>query len=98
VLVTLFSTDVIPATVVAPCRPSATALMCFLAHAGYRMAAVYGRQFQKVSALACWGTSCCMQQVVQLAGQQRYDAQPLAVSSCCQTLVLSPSVYSCSVQ
>ncbi|KAF6263423.1 GLE1-like protein-domain-containing protein [Scenedesmus sp. NREL 46B-D3] len=31
-----------------PTRPSATALMSFLAHAGYRMAAVYGRQFQKV--------------------------------------------------
>ncbi|WIA43505.1 hypothetical protein OEZ86_009967 [Tetradesmus obliquus] len=33
-----------------PTRPSATALMSFLAHAGFRMAAVYGRQFHKVLA------------------------------------------------
>jgi hypothetical protein len=32
------------------CRPSAAVLMSFLAHAGYRMAAVYGRQFAKLLA------------------------------------------------
>jgi hypothetical protein len=35
-----------------PCSPSATALMSFLSHAGFRMAAVYGRQFHKVRAPA----------------------------------------------
>ncbi|KAF8066412.1 GLE1 [Scenedesmus sp. PABB004] len=33
-----------------PTRPSAAALMSFLSHAGFRMAAVYGRQFGKAMA------------------------------------------------
>lgn len=31
-----------------PCRSCAAALMAFLSHAGFRMSAVYGRQFHKL--------------------------------------------------
>lgn len=48
VMVTVEACQMLTTCGVAFCRPTATALMSFLAHAGYRMAAVYGRQFHKV--------------------------------------------------